>query len=140
MTARIATGLLYLAVLIGCLGLAGLTVRALTRDPDRVSLPTPDCQTGADRSITVRDATHLIVTHLVRRRDACAVRPPAGSTIDLGGDAERRLRYSRLVPCLSAVDELPCTVAGRWSGDVNPSESDAPNQCRAMFGQSARSP
>ncbi len=84
--------------------------------------------------ITVSDSSVLIASRLIRRRQACAI-PIGQSTLDVGPDGPRYVVGLYLVPCLRAIGELPCAVAGRWTGAINATEPDAPRLCRALYGQ-----
>jgi hypothetical protein len=82
--------------------------------------------------LTVHDATLLISSHLVLRRAVCVV-PAPNADIDVREYGEHRVQIGYLVPCLRAIDAMPCAAAGRWIGESN--SSDAPHPCRAMFGE-----
>ena len=82
--------------------------------------------------LSVHDATILMALHITTRRKACVLQEEVRGKLDMPKeDARRRVQIGYLVPCLRAVDVMPCVVVGRWIGEL---DSDSPDPCRAMFG------
>jgi hypothetical protein len=105
-----------------------LVTGAILRGPQPGSAPRI-----ATPTLTVRDATTLIATHLIARRTACAT-PAPDREIDIAGFGDRTVSTWHLQSCLHQVDALDCTEARRWSGAVNEAEPDAPHACLVMLG------
>lgn len=84
-------------------------------------------------SVSLYDATVLILSHLAARRTACAVFSEDVAIEPVDGH-RRRVYIDVLTPCLRAIDELPCVQSARWSGVINESESAAPDECLAAHG------